>query len=89
MAKDNKDGGEVVESTIDISEIPGEEKAAILLLSLNEEDAAGSFATSSLNRYRGWVVPCTRQRLKPNQSVSGASCLFGRYSKIHQHWYGQ
>lgn len=41
MAKDNKDGGEVVESTIDISEIPGEEKAAILLLSLNEEDAAG------------------------------------------------
>ncbi|KQH89911.1 flagellar motor switch protein FliG [Vibrio fluvialis] len=36
-----KDGGEVVESSVDISSIPGEERAAILLLSLNEEDAAG------------------------------------------------
>ncbi|WP_100753292.1 flagellar motor switch protein FliG [Vibrio salilacus] len=35
------EGGEVVENTVDISTIPGEERAAILLLSLNEEDAAG------------------------------------------------
>ncbi|RJX67492.1 flagellar motor switch protein FliG [Vibrio sinensis] len=34
-------GGDVVETTVDISSIPGEERAAILLLSLNEEDAAG------------------------------------------------
>ena len=34
-------GGEVVENTVDIETIPGEERAAILLLSLNEEDAAG------------------------------------------------
>ena len=35
------EGGEVVDNTVDISAIPGEERAAILLLSLNEEDAAG------------------------------------------------
>ncbi|MEL7291026.1 MAG: flagellar motor switch protein FliG [Pseudomonadota bacterium] len=35
------EGGEVIESTVDIASIPGEERAAILLLSLNEEDAAG------------------------------------------------
>ena len=34
-------GGDIAENTIDISTIPGEERAAILLLSLNEEDAAG------------------------------------------------
>ncbi|WP_428771761.1 flagellar motor switch protein FliG [Vibrio sp.] len=35
-------GGEIVESsTVDIATIPGEERAAILLLSLNEDDAAG------------------------------------------------
>ena len=36
-----ENGGEVVENTVDIESIPGEERAAILLLSLNEEDAAG------------------------------------------------
>ncbi|NOH78908.1 flagellar motor switch protein FliG [Vibrio sp. RE86] len=36
-----EEGGEVAENTVDISTIPGEERAAILLLSLNEEDAAG------------------------------------------------
>ncbi len=35
------EGGEVIENTVDIASIPGEERAAILLLSLNEEDAAG------------------------------------------------
>ncbi|MEF1187033.1 flagellar motor switch protein FliG, partial [Vibrio sinaloensis] len=34
-------GGDVAENAVDISTIPGEERAAILLLSLNEEDAAG------------------------------------------------
>ncbi|TFH91862.1 MULTISPECIES: flagellar motor switch protein FliG [Vibrio] len=34
-------GGEEAENTVDIASIPGEERAAILLLSLNEEDAAG------------------------------------------------
>lgn len=57
MAKDNKDGGEVVESTIDISEIPGEEKAAILLLSLNEEDAAGIIRHLEPKQVQGWVAP--------------------------------
>ncbi len=37
---DDKDG-EGTESTLDIADIPGEERAAILLLSLNEDDAAG------------------------------------------------
>jgi len=36
-----QDGGELAETTVDIASIPGEERAAILLLSLNEEDAAG------------------------------------------------
>ncbi|EEX91703.1 flagellar motor switch protein G [Vibrio orientalis CIP 102891 = ATCC 33934] len=36
-----EEGGEVAENTVDIASIPGEERAAILLLSLNEEDAAG------------------------------------------------
>ncbi|MGD8109502.1 flagellar motor switch protein FliG [Vibrio sp. TRT 21S02] len=35
------ESGEDVENAVDISAIPGEERAAILLLSLNEEDAAG------------------------------------------------
>ncbi len=35
------EGDQESENAIDISTIPGEEKAAILLLSLNEEDAAG------------------------------------------------
>ncbi len=36
------EGGEVSDpNDVDISDIPGEERAAILLLSLNEEDAAG------------------------------------------------
>ena len=36
------EGGDVVDpKDVDISDIPGEERAAILLLSLNEEDAAG------------------------------------------------
>ena len=33
-------GGQVVESSIDIASIGGDEKTAILLLSLNEYDAA-------------------------------------------------
>jgi len=37
---DDKDG-EGAENTLDIADIPGEERAAILLLSLNEDDAAG------------------------------------------------
>lgn len=37
---DDKDG-EGAESTLNIEDIPGEERAAILLLSLNEDDAAG------------------------------------------------
>ncbi|MBF8999490.1 MULTISPECIES: flagellar motor switch protein FliG [Vibrio] len=41
MPDTKENGGEVVESTVDISEISGEDRAAILLLSLNEEDAAG------------------------------------------------
>ncbi|KGY13828.1 flagellar motor switch protein FliG [Vibrio tubiashii] len=36
-----QEGGELAETTVDIASIPGEERAAILLLSLNEEDAAG------------------------------------------------
>ncbi|MCE0494522.1 flagellar motor switch protein FliG [Vibrio salinus] len=41
MADDDaKEGGDIVPS-VDISEMSGDEKAAILLLSLNEEDAAG------------------------------------------------
>ena len=39
VAKEN--GGQVAEESVDISSIPGEERAAILLLSLNEDDAAG------------------------------------------------
>ena len=33
--------GDIAENAVDISTIPGEERAAILLLSLNEDDAAG------------------------------------------------
>ena len=35
-----KQGGAVSETTVDIGSISGEDKAAILLLSLNEQDAA-------------------------------------------------
>ena len=36
------EGGEVLDvSSVDIDSISGDERAAILLLSLNEEDAAG------------------------------------------------
>ncbi|MGO1298653.1 MAG: flagellar motor switch protein FliG, partial [Vibrio sp.] len=38
---DNDEKGKEVVSTEDIADIPGEERAAILLLSLNEDDAAG------------------------------------------------
>ncbi len=42
MANDivTANGGQIVESSVDISSIGGDEKAAILLLSLNESDAA-------------------------------------------------
>ncbi|CAM3585880.1 MULTISPECIES: flagellar motor switch protein FliG [Vibrio] len=41
MANDVAPQGEGEENTLDIESVPGEERAAILLLSLNEEDAAG------------------------------------------------
>ncbi|MDW6093506.1 flagellar motor switch protein FliG [Vibrio rhizosphaerae] len=41
MADEKEKGGDLVPQEIDIASISGDEKAAILLLSLNEEDAAG------------------------------------------------
>ncbi|SHE94348.1 flagellar motor switch protein FliG [Vibrio gazogenes] len=41
MADEKEKGGDLVSQDIDIGSISGDEKAAILLLSLNEEDAAG------------------------------------------------
>ena len=39
------------ENTLDIESVPGEERAAILLLSLNEEDAAGIIRHLEPNKY--------------------------------------
>ncbi|SJN54845.1 flagellar motor switch protein FliG [Vibrio ruber] len=41
MADEKEKGGDLVAQDVDIASISGDEKAAILLLSLNEEDAAG------------------------------------------------
>ncbi|MDW6001515.1 flagellar motor switch protein FliG [Vibrio mangrovi] len=41
MADEKENGGALVPQEVDITSISGDEKAAILLLSLNEEDAAG------------------------------------------------
>ncbi|ASA57079.1 flagellar motor switch protein FliG [Vibrio gazogenes] len=41
MADEKENGGDLVPQDIDVGSISGDEKAAILLLSLNEEDAAG------------------------------------------------
>lgn len=62
MVKDNKDGGEVVELIIDISEIFGEEKVVILLFSLNEEDVVGIICYFEFKQVQrvGSVMVCVK-----------------------------
>ncbi|MDN3683668.1 hypothetical protein QW180_04200 [Vibrio sinaloensis] len=86
-----EEGGEVVENTVDISTIPGEERAAILLLSLNEEDAAGIIRHLEPKQVQR-VGSAMARAADLSQDKVGAvhRAFFWRTSKkIHQHWYGQ
>lgn len=82
-------GGEVVENTVDIETIPGEERAAILLLSLNEEDAAGIIRHLEPKQVQRVGSAMARAADLSQEKSVQYTVLSGRHSEIHQYRYGQ
>ena len=84
------ENGAGLPAEFDVSSMTGEEeKAAILLLSLNENDAAGIIRHLEPKQVQRVGNNGASERPKPRQSVWCASRVSRRHPEIHQHRYGQ
>lgn len=84
-----EEGADGAGTEVDISGISGDEKAAILLLSLNEEDAAGIIRHLEPKQVQRVGSAMAKANDLSQEKVGGcAPRIPRRYPEIHQYRYG-